>query len=43
VFQVDNEPVVGPLPTPEPGSVQAQPGYQFMMDFDFIGAARKPV
>ena len=38
-----NGPVVGPAPTPAPGSVESQPGYQFLQDFDRMGSCRKGI
>ena len=38
-----NGPALGPAPTPAPGSVESQPGYQFMQDFDRMGSCRKGI
>lgn len=32
--QCGDQPVIGPLPVPEAGSLAAQPRYNFMIDFD---------
>ncbi|BDE06114.1 hypothetical protein WPS_13900 [Vulcanimicrobium alpinum] len=39
--QCANQPVVGPMPVPAAGSLEAQPGYNFLIDFDLVGACRK--
>lgn len=37
INQCADQPVIGPMPVPAPGSAQAQPGYEFMQDFDAVG------
>lgn len=41
IAQCADRPVTGPLPNPATGSLEAQPGYNFLMDFDLAGACRK--
>ena len=43
ISQCANKPVVGPLARPEPGSLEAQPLYHWMLDFQLIGACVKPL
>ena len=41
IAQCADRPVVGSLPNAAPGSLEAQPGYNFLIDFDLAGACRK--